>query len=254
MTQTEARRILSLYRPWSADAHDPEFAGALELARQDAELGRWFEQHCAAQSAIRAGFKQIVPPPGLKEQILSERRAATSRPLWRKPALAMALLVISLLLAGTGVWISQKAGSADELSFASYQNRMVKTALRIYGMDLETNSTAEVRAYLARQNAHADFTLPQPLAEAKTVGCGVLSWQGHRVSMVCFHSGRPLGPGEKTDLFLFVMERAAAQDAPEAASPQFSKVNKMTTASWVEGDLVYLLAAPDDEPFLRKFL
>ena len=70
MNRSEAREILLLYRPGTADLFDPPMVEALELARQDPELGRWFEQHCAFQKAMRAKFQQIEVPAHLKTSLL----------------------------------------------------------------------------------------------------------------------------------------------------------------------------------------
>ncbi len=254
MTRDEAKRILVLYRPWSKDADDPAFTEALALARTDAELERWFEQHCAAQKAVRAGFKKIAPPAGLKEQIISEQRARLISARQRRNTLVATLAVVILILGvGTGWWI-RRSLAASETDFAAYRSRMVRTALKNYGMELETNSAPAIRAYLAQHQAYADYVLPAPLVTATNTGCGVLKWQGHRVTMVCFHSGRPLPSGEKTDLFLFVMERSAAADAPGTNQPQFARVNQLNTATWSQDGMIYLLAAPGDEEFLKKFL
>lgn len=254
MTRDEARRILAEYRPWANDAEAHEFAGALAWTRQDAELGRWFALHCAAQSVIRSGFKKISPPAGLKEQIISEHKARRAAAKWRQPRAIAATVCALAALVALGVWLVRSSLGEPEASFAGYRSRMVRTALRAYGMDLETNSAPAIRAYLAQHQASSDYVLPTPLAAATNTGCGVLSWQGHRVAMVCFHSGRPLPPGDKTDLFLFVMDRKAAPDAPSAGSPQFSRVNKLATATWTQDGMIYLLAAPGDEEFLKKFL
>ena len=67
MTRDEAKLILALYRPWANDANDPEFAAALALMAQDAELRRWFEQHSAAHAELHLRFKGITAPAGLKK-------------------------------------------------------------------------------------------------------------------------------------------------------------------------------------------
>jgi hypothetical protein len=254
MTREEAKNILLLYRAGTGDAQDPAMRDALRLAGQDAELDRWFATHRARQLAIRAAFRGVQPPSALKEQILSEQPRPATIPRSRKPAKLILACVVALVLIVIGVEWKQHRDVQSELSFASYRGRMVRTALRIYGMDLETNNTAAIRAYLGQQQSRADYNLPKTLSDTTATGCGVLTWQGHRVSMICFHSGRPLKPGEKTDLFLFVMNRDAAGDAPQNALPQITLVNRMITASWTEGDLTYVLATQGDEQFLRKYL
>lgn len=254
MTPDDAKRILASHRPWAGEPADPETNAALELVRQDADLSRWFAQHCARQEQIRESLLRVKPPAALLEQILSERPTPSPIPAGRKlPALITAALLL-LALGGAGFWFTQRAGTNGELSYANYRGRMVRTALRLYGMDLETNSPAVIRAYLAEHHARADYQLPPRLAAAASAGCGVLKWQGNPVTMVCFKSGRPLKPTEKADLFLFVISRQAAPDSPAGSEPQLQQVNKLMTASWSAGDNVYLLAAPGDEAFLTQFL
>src|SRR5207249_5687388 len=135
---------------------------------------------------------------------------------------------VVLLASLASLWLRP----APRDSFSAYQQWMVRTALRTYTMDLETNDLKQIRAYLAQRNAVADYVLPQPLANAKGTGCVAMRWHGNRVSMVCFRSGKPLGPGEKADLFLFVIDRSSVPDAPAGDLPQFTKVNKLMTANW----------------------
>ena len=90
MNSREAKEILSLYRPGSADAQDTAFTEALEVIRTEPDLARWFEIHCANYESIRARLKQIVVPGGLKEQILAEQKTQIiPMPLWwRRPSQA----------------------------------------------------------------------------------------------------------------------------------------------------------------------
>ena len=89
MTSSEAREILLLYRAGTAAAADTEMSEALALARQDPELGRWFEQHRAFQKAMRAGFRQIEVPAHLKASLLiqkpAQRTFVTPQVWWRRP-------------------------------------------------------------------------------------------------------------------------------------------------------------------------
>src|ERR1039457_6927593 len=79
MNRDEIKQVLLLYRPGSADAEDPQIAEALALAKSDTELAPWLENHCARQSALRAKFRQVEPPAGLREQIISEHAASRRR-------------------------------------------------------------------------------------------------------------------------------------------------------------------------------
>ena len=74
MNVNEAKSILLLYRPGTAETEDPQIAEALELASSTPELTGWLVAHCACQSAISQKLRQITVPAGLKEQIISDGR------------------------------------------------------------------------------------------------------------------------------------------------------------------------------------
>jgi hypothetical protein len=131
---------------------------------------------------------------------------------------------------------------------------MTETALRSYSMNLTEADPVRIRNFLKEKNAPADYSLPAGLKSAAVAGCVVLSWQGSPVSMICFKSGRPLPPGDQSDLWLFVIDRRTVAHAPPLDAPVFARVNKAATASWSDANKSYLLAAVGDEAFLRKYL
>ena len=131
---------------------------------------------------------------------------------------------------------------------------MTESALRGYNMELTQKDPDLIRHYFMEKNAPANYSLPAGLKSAAVAGCAVSSWQKNPVSMICFQSGRPLPPGDQSDLWLFVIDRKAVDNAPANAAPVFARVNKATTASWSDGEHSYLLAAVGDEAFLRKYL
>jgi hypothetical protein len=249
----EAKTILLLYRAGTADADDPQVAAALALTKQSPELARWLEEQSAVQLRLRARFKQISPPAGLKEQIVSEftaSRRARDRRRTLGFALAVLLLWLGLLAA---FWPPHRVTTSGD-TLANYQNRMVRAALGGYDMDLMTNDLATIRAFLARQSAPADFNLPTPLEHTALTGCAVRDWRGARVSLLCFRTGKPLPPGIASDLWLFVVDRAAVKDAPSKADPQFSKVSRLITATWANQQNLYFLGVEGQEPNLKRYL
>jgi hypothetical protein len=251
MNKQEAREILSLYRPGSADEADPFFQEARQLAESDPELARWFEAHRESYLALRQKFQSIPVPPGLKEQILSERKVHRPNFFQRYtvPILAMAAVLVFIL----SIDFAPRFFDRSTDNFAAYRKRMTQTALRSYSMDLLASDPMQVRGFLKSKNAPADFSLPPGLKAAALIGCVVSTWQGKPVSMICFKSGRPLPPGDQSDLWLFVIH---SKDLPQAPSvpPLVARVNKAITASWSEGKNTYLLAAVGNEAYVRKYL
>ena len=121
VSRNESKQILLLFRPGTADAEDPQIAEALALAKQDTEFACWLEAHCEWQAALCAKFRQIAPPAGLKEQIISEHAASRRRISTRqKIQFALALLIL-LIGALAVVWLPHRA---PDNALAIYQNHM----------------------------------------------------------------------------------------------------------------------------------
>ena len=272
MNVNEAKSILLLYRPGTADAEDPQIAAALALAQSDPKLAGWLEAQLARQLVIGDKFRQITVPAGLKEQIISEHaaqrveNAQTAPGTWPSsifhgprqslfPArhkLRFALAVMLVLFATLAVfWFSRRAPD-DTLGI--YQNQMARVALNPYAMDLTTNDPVAIRAFLAQNHAPADFILPAPLQQTAVAGCAVENWQGGKVSLICFRTGKPLPPGTASDLWLFVVDRASVKNVPAGTAPQIAKVNLLITATWTQGDKLYLLGTEGDEPAIKPWL
>ena len=252
MNNQQAKEILLLYRPGTDDPADPETAAALELANRDAELGRWFLEQSHLQETLRARLREIPVPDGLKEQILSERKAHTAPPPSRKPRILVLASVAAVVLAtGLAYLLLQPARPSPWLAFRA---RMSGYALRQYpDMDIRTNDLNRIRDYLA-QNGHGDYVLPKALGKALPTGCSTrLRWNDKPVTMVCFNSGKPSDPKEP-DLFLFVIDRAQVPGAPPMRIPEYFQIAGLITASWSSADKTYLLEGLGDEEFLRKFL
>jgi hypothetical protein len=255
MNRDEAKSILLLYRP-EADAVDPQVAEALALAKQDAELARWFEQLSAARSMVRAQFRQIEPPAGLKEQIVSEQ-AVRSKTKSRRDmvvgAVAVAAIVVAFIFMGHS-WSNRDKYENVPNTFANYQERMMVIAKAGYYMDLNSGDFAKIQAYLAEKRAPSDYTLPPGLRQTKAIGCAVQHWDDRNVSMICFSTGKSPAPNQPSDLWLFVVDRSSVKQSPTATSPQFSKVGEIITATWTQGDKLYLLGTAGDEETIRKYL
>ncbi|MCX8090102.1 MAG: hypothetical protein N3I86_04080 [Verrucomicrobiae bacterium] len=254
MTELEAKRTLLLCRPDTGDAAEPEFAEALALADARPPLREWFETQTQVHCQLRARFRAIRPPEGLREQILSESGTWARHRREQRLVLALVALAGGVLLAlGLFLW-QPRPRSREVVTVQTWSQRMISAVQRQYVMTLESADLERIRAHLAEMRAPSDYVLPGGLARLRATGCGVLSWQEKPVAMLCFHSGRPLPPEEKTDVFLFVVDRAAVPDAPATAGPQTGRLNGFATAVWSAGERVYLLAVTGDERLVREYL
>jgi uncharacterized membrane protein YbaN (DUF454 family) len=245
LNPAEAKEILLLYRPGTRDAEDPQILEAMELARQDPELAKWFAQQQAFQSAMRAKFREIEAPTHLKANLLAGRKIVRPHPIWQSPAWLSAAAIFVALLGLAVFWL--RPSLPDR--FSHYRESMVGFAVRMYGMDLVTSDKNQLRQFLAAKGAPADYELTQGLAKLQLKGGGLLRWRDNPVSMVCFDRAG-------STLFLFIMKRSALKDPPPTiiSKPKLAEIDGLTTASWTQGEDSYLLAGPNEPGFLEKCL
>jgi hypothetical protein len=253
VTSEESKKVLLRYRP-GREADDPEMAAALAMCERDAALRAWFEEHCRAQLAIQESFRKITPPAGLKEQIISEHEAAMRAAWWQQPRVLAAAALIIMLAAVAVFWWQREGDSPDGVGIASYRMRMVKDALRLYRMELETGDLEQIRRHLASRQAPADFVLPEALGRASVTGCATTRWQGANVSMICFLKNKSNPNGAKSDMWLFVTDQAVVKDPPPPGERKAAKVNRLFTVMWTQDGKVYLLGTEGGEAELRKWL
>ena len=249
MNATEAKEVLILYRPGTADDHDPAFVDALDYCQRDPELKSWFDGHCEVYRTLRQKFRELPVPEALKEQIVAERDVRPTV-LWRSPALLVAVAVVALLVGGLSWWLR----SREDTGFPKYVDRMVSLALLGYTMPVATNDPAQIRQYLTANRAPGDYAIPAALEKATLMGCSVEGWQNVRVALICFDSGRPHPAGQQNDLWMFVIDSRAVSGGPRDSTPSFAQVNRTMTASWTKGGKTYLLVADGDATLLRKYL
>jgi hypothetical protein len=256
VNRDEIKHILLVYRPGTADAEDPEIAEALALAKNDPELSQWLEEHCARQNALRAKFRQIAVPAGLKEQIISEQ-AARARAASRREKIvgAVAVVVIAVALLSIGVlYFPRSSERPTPNTLANYQTIMMSVASSGYYMNLLTNDPAKVQQFLAKNHAPADYEFPAGLQKATLVGCAVQDWKNAKASMICFKTGKSSSPNQTSDLWLFVVDSTAVNGDANVTTPQFTKVNGLITATWTQNGKLYLLGTQGDEQTIRQYL
>jgi hypothetical protein len=256
MNPGQAKQILMIYRPGTADANDPEIAEALALVRTDPELSRWFDEHCARQNALREKFRQIALPAGLKEQIISEHAARTKAASRREKFLAaglVAAILMAVALIGFFYLPHDNTPRPIPNTLANYENQMMGVAASGYYMTAMTNLD-QVHSWLVKNQGTSDYVLPAGLKNVAVTGCTVQSWKDAKASMICFRQGKTLPPGQPGDLWLFVIDQKAVNGAPTTASPQVTLVNGLITATWAQDGKLYLLGARGDEQTIQKFL
>jgi len=253
----EAKQILLLYRP-AVDREDPDFAEALALTNADLELNTWFKQHCAFQNAARAAFNDIPIPEGLKEQILSERKAHLTLTSRRRALVAACAVVVIAFCGVLSFRTIFPPKPTLDYSFANFHTNMIGVIIRYPVMDIPTNNVQAIRSYLAQ---HGQSNLVSTPAVDKIVqmpniagtGGKAVDWQDKPVAMICLNSGRNADP-KKPDLFLFVVDNGSITGPPPGPTPVITQDRKgIVSGSWTSGNKTYILAGLGDKDFLKQY-
>jgi hypothetical protein len=235
MNNDEAKFILNAYRSGGQDANDPQFREALDQARHDPDLARWFDEQRELDNRIGTTLRTaLAPPPELKSNLLAQRRLVRVS-FWRKPAWVATAIAASLaLLLTVGLLFT---GSAPRADFAQYRVAMAEFVDgRIDRLDLMSRDVDELRNWLEQQGAPSDFVLPAGLAGRPALGCRLKEWNGQKVSLLCFELEN------REVAHLLVIDRNALTDAPLEA-PEFVRSGPVATVAWSRDDKIYLLAS-----------
>ena len=242
MNSEEAKQLLEVHRPGSADADDPRFAEALDRAQGDPELSRWLKAQNKFDALMAEGLRTIDAPADLKASILASRRVIRI-PLWRETRVrvAMAACAVGLAVLGTSLF-GQKAPR-----FPEFREDLVARAWDGDAhLEFESSDVTRIKQWLAKEQATADLSLPTGLQNARVHGCRMVEVDGRRVPMLCLSEGL-------RHMHLFVVNGAMFADLPPAAAPDFQKCGAWKTASWQQGDRTFVLTGLKYQAFVSKF-
>ena len=243
MNQDDIRKILAVYRP--EDATDPMLAQAREKAARDPTLSAWFSKEQEFDRKFSQAFYSAAVPPGLKTQILATKEAAYSRRLRRSRAIGWAVAAIALAFALFSSWHGPFTPAS---SLADFRGEMISFIKLAPPLELESASLQRIQAWLDRAGAPPSVFIPPGLEALEPVGCRVLSFRGHKVTLICFRRGGP------QLVHLIVMDDATLSGLPKDGGKTFTQEGEWMTAAWREGERSYLLAAQGDRPLLEHYL
>lgn len=237
MNREQAKEILAGYRPHKDLATDPEFAPALALLEQDAELARWFEHERALDAALQRKLQEIPVPVGLQARILASRPKRLTHPgWWWNPSLLSAAAVL-VMVGVSAVWLAPWRSA----TWSDYQAKVLHDVAEPYRLDIETRSHEQVRQRMAAAGYPSDYRMPPGLLEYPVEGGLKLRWRGHKVSVVCFGSDDE----HKPDVWLIISSRTSLAGAPAQATPEFRVIGKSRIASWADDGHFYVVATQD---------
>jgi hypothetical protein len=198
ITNEKARFLLCTYRPNGVDAQDPIFRDALNQAAQDPELSAWFKEQRDFDSVIVDKLEEIAPPAGLKSAILAGLETQrVVRPYRFRPLLAIAAM---LVLSGLVIYPMYIKDGNDRAAFSGFREASlaIVTSGMGPGLDIRTPDIRLTQDFIEENQGPCAPELPLGFRDLKTAGSKVFQWNGHPVSLTCFH----LPSGEMIHLFV----------------------------------------------------
>lgn len=259
MDNERAKTILAAYRSSGKDAGDPCFAEALDQARKDPTLSEWFREQTEFDAAAREAFRAVQPPPCLLgEALTAVRLSKPEHPLRstrRTPRWALALAACIAIFAGSAALVrngfpglstreSQRsmaaAGSAQpgktHWSMVASEIAALQNEHRI-SLGRMSGQIDELDQWLRARQSPCSIEVPQSLRGRNSLGCQTYQFGEVRVSLICFNLGQ-----DKV-AHLFVMSRAAIQDAPEPGAPAQAVDVGIQMVAWSAGQRSYILTS-----------
>lgn len=248
MDNREAKFILSAYRPRGQDATDPRFAEALEQLRRDPTLEHWFQKSVAFDVAVTEKLNALEVPAGLRENILAGGKVSWSS-RWRNSLLKWGIAAAFLFIAIAGSLIVRET---TMLRLTGWQTEALGNISSLVDgrskFDAQSHRAVDLVAWLQTNRAPAAASLPKNLAKLESLGCKTFSWNGIPVSVICFM--RPDGGL----IHLVATNAPAASDRARAGEPQLVQRGGWATATWRDGDMIYMLALEGSRDQLRSYL
>ncbi len=245
MDEQQARLILQAARLGGQDRNDPEIAAALQAVASNPDLSRWFAEEQAFDRAMAAHLEAVPLPYGLKTRIVAQ--GAEPEPERKRRwifGLAAALAVGVLLAQAFSLWRTPNSGASLP---ADYAREMTSFIQMVPPLAMESNDLGEIKSWLAQKET-LPLKVPARLAALAPIGCRILSFRSHDVTLICFHrEGKRLA-------HLFSIDRAAMPKMKPGDKPIFANEHGWMTATWAEGDRVYMIAMQDGRAEIEQYL
>ncbi len=249
-----AKELLSGNPAHSGDELENEIAEALKLLESSPELQSWMEEQEQLDPVIAGAIRSTPVPDGLQGKLLetvgADRSVKRSRTRWfiwaGSLAALIALSAVSLRFTSPGEQFIQgmqhrvSGNSPDD--FDQFRDGMAYYIRNVYfQLDHFTSSMDSIEDWLEENNAPLHEAVPAQLLALQPIGCKELSWNGHPVSLVCFHTR------DGNIVHMFIMDKDAVDEAAYASLGDVMVSNELETGGWVTEDKVYVLVGSNPD-------
>ena len=245
--------ILAARRASGQDDADPAIAAALTAAQQDPALRAWADEQQRTDATLVRKLRQVQPPPGLREAILTGAKVSRhgwwawfDKPAWRNFRNSELLAVVALVLIFAVALVSRLFVSSPSTWQLAGAIEVAKIESAASSIEHLSGDIGEIRTWLAGKTCPSPASLPPQVRGLPIFGCSRLDWRGQPISIVCFD----LGSGK--EVHLVTISRTDIPVEPPIGAPEYAELNGYQTASWSEGDVAMMLIGKVPREDLEK--
>ena len=247
MTNKDASFLLSACRPNGMDSRDPEFSEALAQAASDPALNGWYQDQRRFDAGIAARIQSTPVPADLRSRILTGGRVSRPSP-WFSARRLWAIAAMAMAFVGLGAWFSMDVRQGSD----QWQDQALAALSQLVTgrekFDARSASVTDLQHWLQANGSPTVASLPAAVRRLETLGCKTISWNGNRISLICFH-----GPGGEL-VHLAMTDLSGLANPPPQGSPVYGVRDGWQTATWSQGDMAMMLITKAPESQLRSLL
>lgn len=244
MNDAEARAILSVYRPGESGIEDARFEQAKRYAKSHPEMAQWWAEQQELDDLIALKLVSTPVPSDLKTRLTAWEQRSLRRTTWSRAALLLAASIVAAAV----MFSSWRGPFQPAVSLAQYREEMVSIVKVAPTFELESTDLAQLQDFLAKADAPARLNIPAKLKNLGPIGCRVLRFRGHDVSLICFKRA------EDKLVHLFIIDAAAVAHSNAPTNPEFAPAGEWMTATWTEGKHTYLMTTKGDRALLERYV
>jgi hypothetical protein len=145
------------------------------------------------------------------------------------------------------VVISVSRSSAQHSgSVSDYEQEMMSFVKLQPPLEMESLEIGPIKQWITERKAPL-AEIPPGIAAVETMGCRILSFRGHTVTLICFCHGN-------TVAHLFMIDRAALSALKPRTPPAVTAQADWTVATWADQHYAYMVAVHDGPAAARQYL
>lgn len=200
-------------------------------------------------------------PPERVEAILAKGRTVAADeagskitpmpPPFARTRRILALAAAVALFGGiAGLWLYQRRG----VDYANTRHVVVGFFAREHTYSTVSNDPEVLRKWAIAHGAPAGFQIPPKLRSLPGKACTLLNVDGKTAFLLCFMTVDANGKQDGGVVHLIVARRGDFRNVPRTSTPSDVADGDWNFASWVDGDIIYAVAAPAPPEKVRGYV